>query len=307
MPWPRAVRDVQFLRHQPKANTGQDEGKGRSKGAAFVKLRTHELAKKALAMTNRTMVAPASRGGRTVTRGGGDLVVRQAIVRRSWRDPHGKPCAGVSIPQDALGFDLEVGDAGGALAAGGAGGAGVGGEGVEDDEGGEGHMRDDVGQGSAVNGHTSHRGRGWVGGKERQRKGDGQSARSGSARQVEEAEEEDTREPGGGRGGAGDRSRLEGVQGWEGVEGVEVEQGRGSVDLRTFDRMQRRVRGRGQGDGEGVDGGEGSKAENSRMVPGDTRMVAGDTRRGEGDKVGAMDKRKRLLSCVHDTCILLLI
>ena len=108
----------------------------------------------------------------------------------------------------------------------------------------------------------------------------------GSARQVEEAEEENGSEPWGGQGRAGDRSRL---------EEVEVEQDSGSVDLRTFDRMQRRVRGRGQGGGEGGDGGEGSKEKTSCMVPGDTRMVARDTRRGEGGNVGAIDKRKRRL------------
>lgn len=89
---PRAVRSVQLLRHKsrrvnPRASGVQDKGTQRlSKGAAFVKFRSRELANQALKFANRTVTGR----GRETTR----VVVREAMVRMSWRDCHGIwPCA----------------------------------------------------------------------------------------------------------------------------------------------------------------------------------------------------------------------
>lgn len=72
---PRSVIRIQLLK---QASRG-----GRSKGAAFVKLRTAELAEEACATLGNRTLAAASADGSTMVRG--------IHVRASWRDVHGKP------------------------------------------------------------------------------------------------------------------------------------------------------------------------------------------------------------------------
>lgn len=72
---------------------------GRSKGAAFVKLRSAGLARDALGLTNRTM---AARGA------DGRMCVRLAQLCMSWRDVHGKPISSAAVSEEVADLKAEV-------------------------------------------------------------------------------------------------------------------------------------------------------------------------------------------------------
>lgn len=70
---------------------------GRSKGSAFVKLRTPEMAKRACEDFNNKTIACTDRDG--------GISTRQVFVRPTWRDVHGKP-----LKQDAASLESEFGE-----------------------------------------------------------------------------------------------------------------------------------------------------------------------------------------------------
>uniref|UniRef100_A0A6U5Y147 RRM domain-containing protein n=1 Tax=Guillardia theta TaxID=55529 RepID=A0A6U5Y147_GUITH len=97
----KAVVKIHLLRQRkPKR---PDESL-RSKGVAFVKFRTAELAERAiLGFNNRSMGVEGSRGE--------GAIVRQIYLRPSWRDVHGKPTRKVEhSDEDEASDEMDTGD-----------------------------------------------------------------------------------------------------------------------------------------------------------------------------------------------------